>query len=240
MRKINSVLPEWIATHASLGDHVKPDVGVEYASNERLWYLLTLFCPLLFESYAVVFHPFWIKSEKYLSNNNLQPSDKEFDYKPITWPHFFKLYKEEFDLYSAVEVKEGIRLLLLKDQYWPSHISFPAEGDMEDTQLQRIRDVILNLYGDIEVCYYYCLLKTTDWFNDEILYLGKLSELEELWIQEDIRDNPSAIFPDTKEWCIVTNYDSDVTYIGGSQELLRALTSLQGCDVCQIEPKSNN
>ncbi|NQX56792.1 hypothetical protein HQN86_24455 [Pedobacter panaciterrae] len=65
-------------------------------------------------------------------------------------------------------------------------------------------------------------------------------QLEELWIQEDIRDNPSAVFPDTKEWCIVTNNDSDVTYIRESQELISALTSLEGCDVYQIEPKSNN
>ncbi|NRF41031.1 hypothetical protein [Pedobacter foliorum] len=240
MKKINSILPEWIATHASLGDHVELDNDVVYTPNERLWYLLTLFCPLIFENYAVVFHPFWIKSEKCLSHDCFQSNDKEVDYKAITWPNFFKLYKEQFDLHSAILVQERIRLLLLKDQQWPSHISFPADGDMENTQVQRIRDAILNLYGDIEVNYYYCLLKTSDWFGNEILYRGKLSELEELWNQEDIRENPSAIFPDTKEWCIISNYDSDVTYIGGSQALLGKLTSLVGCDIYKIEPKLSN
>lgn len=239
MIKINPILPEWIATHASLSDQVDLDDGIEYAPNERLQYLLTLFCPLIFESYAIVFHPFWIKTEKYLSHNHLQPNNKEFDYKAISWPNFFKLYEEQFDLSSAVTVQERISLLLLKDQQWPEHISFPAEGDMDNIQLQRIRDVILSLYGDIEVNYYYCLLKSTDWSN-EIIYIGKLSALEELWDQDDIRDNPSAIYPDTKEWCIVTNYDADITYIGGPQELLDKLTSLEGCDVYQIEPKLSN
>ncbi|ATP57614.1 hypothetical protein CPT03_14590 [Pedobacter ginsengisoli] len=240
MKKINAVLPEWIATHASLGDHVALDNEIEYAPNEILWYYLTLLCPLIFERYAIVFHPFWIKTEKCLSQDSLQQNEKQFDYKAITWPNFFKLYGEHFDLQSAIEAQERIRLLLLKDQQWPSNISFPADGDLENTQVQRIRDVILNLYGDIEVNYYYCLLKTSDWFGNEIIYRGRLSELEVLWNRDDILDNPTAIYPDTKEWCIVTNYDAEFTYIGGSQELLGKLASLEGCDVYQIEPKSSN
>ncbi|MFC0320741.1 hypothetical protein [Olivibacter oleidegradans] len=57
MKKTDSTLPEWIAKQASLG----PNISVEGKQTERnsFWYLLTVCCPLIFERYAIVLHPFW-------------------------------------------------------------------------------------------------------------------------------------------------------------------------------------
>lgn len=235
MKKVEVQLPAWIATHASLGDHVDLEDDIEFSSDERFWYYLTLFCPLIFESYALVLHPFWIK--------NLDPSLASFNYKdqknnfkPLNWPTFFQLYNQDFNLENALRVQEQIRLELLVSDKWPENIWFPAEGSIEEYQIQRIRDVLLQEYGDIEVSYYYVVLKTHSWETD-ITYRGRLSELESLWLLDDLRDSPSAIYPDSKEWCIVTNYDSEVTYIGGTRELIKSLTSLDQCDIYEIEPK---
>jgi hypothetical protein len=119
---------------------------------------------------------------------------------------------------------------------WPNDIWFPAEGDNEVQQIQRIRDVLIDNYGDIEVNYYYVVLKARSWKTD-ITYRGRLSELESLWLLDEVRDSPSAIYPDTKDWCIVTNYDCDATYIGGSKDLIKSLTSIDQYDIYEIVPK---
>lgn len=241
MKKIDTTLPEWIERYAALGAQVDLDDGIEFTEDEQLWYLLTLFVPMIFESYAVVLHPYWIMKDHNIpqSDNTLQPETDRL-YEPTTWTDFFKRYNKEFNLRSSLDTQEEIRCHLLADGKWPIHTRFPAEGDMEDSQVQQIRDVIQDIYGDIYVNYYYTILKVADRYDGkEILYHAKLSELESLWSRDDIRDNPSAIYPDTKEWCIVTDYDSQITYIGGSEEFISRLTLLKACDIFQLEPKTN-
>ena len=239
MKKIDTTLPEWIERYAALGAQVDLDDGIEFTEHERLWYLLTLFVPMIFESYAVVLHPYWIMKDHSIpqSDNTVQPETDRI-YQPTTWTDFFKSYNKEFTLRSSLATQEEIRCILLTNGKWPYNTRFPAEGDIEDFQAQQIRDTLLKLYGDISVNYYYGLLKTKSWEKDVILS-GRLSELETLWSREDIRDNPSAIYPDTKEWCIVTDYDSQMTYIGGPEEFISRLTLLKSCDIYQLEPKTN-
>jgi hypothetical protein len=240
MKKINATLPEWIERYAALGAQADLDDGIEFTENERLWYLLTLFVPMIFESYAVVLHPFWILKDHSIPqwDNRLLPESDKI-YEPTTWVGFFSSYNKEFILKTSLATKKEIQCLLLANGKWPSHTRFPAEGDMENSQAQQIRDTLLKLYGDISVNYYYCLLKTKSWEKDVILS-GRLSELETLWSREDIRDNPSAIYPNSKDWCIITDYDSQMTYVGGCEELISRLTKLSKCDIYQLEPKSSN
>lgn len=242
MKKIAPILPEWIEIYASPGAQVDLDDGIEFVENERLWYLLTLFCPMMFECYAVVLHPFWVQTGDNIrkQDNTLVPK-KDKNYKATTWVDFFKMHNKQFDLRHALDIKEEIGDKVLKDGIWPVHIRFPAEGDIENSQAVQIRNVIKDLYGDVNVNYYYNFLKVADRYTGEdILLNAKLSELEELWSREDIRDNPSAIYPDTKQWCIITDYDSQMTYISGSQELIRRLCLLVECDIYQLEPKKGN
>jgi len=242
MKEIDPTLPEWIERYATLGGQVDLDDGIEFTEDERLWYLLTLFAPMIFECYAVVLHPFWVLKDHSIreSPNGLLPESDRI-YEPIRWADFFSSYNKEFMLRTSLATKEEIGRLLLADGKWPSHIRFPAEGNMEDSQAQQIRDVIRDIHGDIYVNYYYTILKVSDRYDGkEILLSAKLSELELLWSREDIRDNPSAIYPNSKDWCIVTDYDSQMTYVGGSEELISRLTMLRKCDIYQLEPKKGN
>lgn len=225
MKKIEPTLPEWIERYASLGEQIDLDDRIEFAENERLWYLLTLFCPMIFECYAVVLHPFWVQNG-------------DDTYRATTWVDFFSMYNKQFNLRYALDIKDKIGDKLLENGVWPVNIRFPAEGDMENSQVIQIRNVITDLYGDVYVNYYYNCLKVADRYSGEdILLNAKLSELELLWSREDIRDNPSAIYPETKQWCIVTDYDSQMTYISGSQELIRRLSLLVKYDIHQLEAK---
>lgn len=242
MNKIEAALPEWIERYAALGAQVDLDDGIEFTEDERLWYLLTLFAPMIFESYAVVLHPFWVLKDLSIqeSPNGLLPESDRI-YEPTRWADFFSSYNKEFILRTSLATKEEIRRLLLADGKWPSHVRFPAEGNMEDSQAQHIRDVIRGIYGDIYVNYYYTMLKVSDRYDGkEILLSAKLSELEKLSSRDDIRGNPSAIYPNSKDWCIVTDYDSQMTYVVGYEELISRLTMLSKCDIYQLEPKKGN
>lgn len=237
MEKVEPILPEWISRQASLGPNV--EIEEKYTLKDRFWYLLTVCCPLIFEKYAIVLHPFWINNKiKELTETGLEVNEeikKQYDFKSLSWTDFFSLYNKPFDLNTASLMMEEIRTELLNEK-WPEYVWFPAEGDVESIQLTRLRDVIKEIYGDLEVYNYYCLLKTSHW-ETEIIYKCKLSEIEELWKKDDIRDNPTAIFPDSNEWCVMTDFDLDITYIGGSEKLVKKLVELKEVDIFPIEPK---
>jgi hypothetical protein len=239
MEKIDPVLPEWISRQASLGPNIKVDGKNNL--NTEFWYLLTMCCPLIFEKYAIILHPFWINYKvQELSNNDENiPFDaiKNHEFESLKWKDFFQRYDRKFDLETASIEKEEIRKQLVKHT-WPQYLWFPGEGDLESETLIKVRDTIINVYDDVAVNNYYCLLKTTNWESD-IIYKGKISELEKLWTKDDIRDNPTAIFPNSKEWCIVSDYDLPFTYIGGSSVLIGELLNLKNVDLFPITPKFN-
>ena len=237
MEKVEGVLPKWISRQASLGPNV--EVNGKYTIEDKFWYCLTLCCPLIFEKYAVVLHPFWINDivKKRIEAGLLvnENSIEKYDFKSLNWTKFFFAYGKNFDLNTASNIAEEIRVQLLKEK-WPEYVWFPAEGDIENEQLIGIRNVIEELHGNSDANYYYCLLKTTA-FENEIIYKGKLSELEDLWVNVDVRDNPTAMFPDSKDWCVVTDFDLDITFVGGSARLIEKLVQLKELDIFSIEPK---
>lgn len=231
------ILQDWISRQASLGPNVL--VEGEQTDENAFWYLLTVCCPLIFDSYATVLSPFWINWKvKELVDSGLiikeEQADKS-DFKRLTWRQFFKIYGKDFDLNSAnqteIEIKKQIRL-----DGWPPYLWFPGEGNCETEELKFILDQLMDLYGDTLVNYYYCLLKTEKWDN-EITYRGNLSEFDELKNKIDIRENPTAIYPDNKEWCIVTDYDLSFTYIGGTKEFIDRIASNKKFDIYRIDPK---
>lgn len=223
MTTTDNILPDWISRQATLGPNILVDG--EQTDVNAFWYLLTVCCPLLFDSYAIVLSPFWINWKvKELVNSGLTikgEQTEKSDFKRLSWHQFFKLYDKDFDLNTAnqteIEIKNQINL-----DKWPTYLWFPGEGNCETEELKFILNQAADLYGDTLVNYYYCLLKTEEWDN-EIIYRENLSEFDELKNKGDIRENPTAVYPDDKEWCIITDYDLPFTYIGGQRNLLTEL-----------------
>ena len=237
MTTTDNILPDWISRHATLGPNVLVDG--EQTDENTFWYLLTVCCPLIFDSYAIVLSPFWINWKvKELVDSGLtikgEQTDKP-DFKRLSWRQFFKLYGKDFDIKTAnqteIEIKNQINL-----DKWPTYLWFPGEGNCETEELSFILSQLKDLYGDNLTNYYYCLLKTEKWDN-EIIYRGYLSEINELKNKTDIRENPTAIYPDNKEWCIITDYDLPFTYIGGTKEFIDRITSNNDFDIYRIESK---
>lgn len=244
MTETTNKLPDWIERQATLGPNVKVD-GQQTEDN-FFWYLLTVCCPLIFESYAIILHPFWINwKAKDLVLSGLTLTDKQVDeqeFSRVNWPNFFKLYGHNFSLDTANQTQEIIRKRLLNDGTkqvdWPVYIWFPGEGNCETVELKYIFSTLTDLYGDLSANFYYNLLKTQEWTEDK-MYNGKLSEFDKLTALDNLRDNPTAVFPDDKTWCIVSDYDLPFTYIGGTKEFINRLTTNKDFDIYKIEPKYN-
>ena len=103
MTDTNNILPDWIARQATLGANVPVDG--ERTEENFYWYLLTVCCPLIFESYAIVLHPYWINGKvKDLISSGLiikknQVDDNDFE--RVNWAEFFKLYGYDFNLKNS-------------------------------------------------------------------------------------------------------------------------------------------
>uniref|UniRef100_F4C8W9 Uncharacterized protein n=1 Tax=Sphingobacterium sp. (strain 21) TaxID=743722 RepID=F4C8W9_SPHS2 len=118
---------------------------------------------------------------------------------------------------------------------WPEDIRYPNEGNCESFELEYIFKHIKDIHGDILINIYYCQLKTQNW-EKEIIYQAHLTEFNLLPSEKEVLDNPTAIYPDDKSWCIVSDYDLPFTYIGGSKTLIDRITQNSPFDIYPIEP----
>jgi len=236
MKKINKELPIWIRRQATLGPNV--NVDGEHTDENSFWYLLTMCCPLIFKSYAIILHPFWINWKvKELVESGLTITEEQTsveDFQRVSWMDLFKLFNRDFDFKSANQTMLEIQKEIYKKE-WPAYFGYPDEGDCDSPELKFVLNTLIDLYGNQSVNYYYCLLKTVEW-DEEIIYNGTLTEFDNLNNKGDIRDNPTAIFPDDQSWCIVSDYDLPFTYIGGSKELIHLIKQTRDFDIYEIEP----
>jgi hypothetical protein len=243
MKFVKDDIPKWIKPYAELGPAIELDVKINY--ENFFWYLMAMCSPPNFEKYLILLHPFWINEKaKGLKKYGTFPQDKDINdngFERLTYTEFFKLYQEEFELETAKKVKEKIAdKYLRKDNKWPKHIWYPAEGEAEMTDLKFITKILIKNYGDVESDFFYVLLKTEKVHEDKILR-GRLSELPKVMeFEPEIRDNPNAIYPtNRKDWFIITDYDCPFTFIGGKSELINQILNNKpsGIDIYEIKPK---
>ncbi len=237
MTKTDNILPDWISRQASIGPNVI--VEGELTDDNIFWYLLTACCPQIFNCYAIVLSPFWINWKvKELANSGQAISEEQIgdsDFQRLSWRQYFETHGKEFDLSTAYRTKEEIGKQILLDK-WPKYLWFPAEGECESEELRFILSHVKELYGDTKVYYHYCYLKTTNCEKD-IIFSGNLSGFDELINEQDIYYNPTSIYPENQEWCIVSDYDLPFTYIGGTKELIDRITHNNEFEIFRIEPR---
>jgi len=240
VREIKSALPDWIRRQASLGPNV--EVQGQLTEENYFWYLLTVCCPLIFESYAIVLHPFWINwKARDLINSGLKLTEEqmdETDFKRINWKDFFPIYLQRFELETANVILHRILRTIQTDidGEWPEYIWFPSEGDCAVDELKFVFGELTNQKESVEANFYYCLLKTAKW-NEERIFKGDLSEFDDLGSNPHLWGSPTAIFPDDKSWCIISDYDLPFTYIGARRRIIDSLVRKVEFDIYRIEPR---
>jgi hypothetical protein len=237
MNEMKKILPDWIESQASVLSYI--EVDTELNDDNAFWYFLTACCPLIFDKYAVILHPFWInyKAKKEIeSGNKLKEEDlKDTDYKPLTWSDFFNRYDVKFQFDSAYKTKQQLERKL-REPEWPDYVWAPGEGDCEFDDLKNVCNDIIKIHGDCNANFFYCMFKTKDW-EREMLLQDKLSRFDKLYKNEDLRNSPTAIYPDSKDWCIVSDYDLPMTYIGGSEDLIDKVIKRTDIEIFEIQPR---
>ncbi len=62
-------------------------------------------------------------------------------------------------------------------------------------------------------------------FDENTIYTGALTELVDLYDDDDLPGSPSNIWPDDKAWFIYTDYDLWATKVSGSADLISRLAA---------------
>jgi hypothetical protein len=248
MKRISPSLPKWVDYFTTLGFE---RVDGTLTDESAIWFFLTACCPLIFESYAVLFHPFmvnWKLKNEIDSGKSIQKERNLTDFESVSWKDFFKLNAKEFDIKTAYTTHEDIAEILrngpkianfepLGNTGWPPYILYPAQGNAPFEDLSIIINDIMRIHNDQVVSYYYFLLNTKDPMLGNIAFEGTLSEFEKLKQPDNIDDTPTIIYPPTKKWCIISDFDTPFTYLGGSTELINAITSHKELEVYKLEPR---
>jgi hypothetical protein len=230
-------LPDWIQRQASLGwkeGNVRPTL------DDMFWSMLQNSCPLIFESYAIILHPFGINwKSKELVEAGLSVSWDAMGVQDFSWKEFFSLYGYNFHVETAYKMQSELMKQIGRGAGWPVYIWAPAEGCYDPEKLQLIIDQIVRIYGNQPVNYYYIFMSAKKWDENDFFYVGNLSEFHLLSEDKDVREKwtPTAIYPDTKEWCIVSEFDSPFTYVGGSKELIDGITKIENIEAFEITPR---
>ena len=235
LKRYNTPLPDWIAAHASIGPNVKVDAT--FSHENAFWYCLTAKCPLIFESYAIVLHPYWINlkvKDLVAWGFNMQEENiDDEDFKRISWQAFFNMEGRDFDFQNAYKIKEEIHSSFKE---WPSYLWAPGEGSCEEEELIFILNTIESLYGDVASTFHFNLFNTVKWEN-EITYTGKISDFNEVLREPKASTPPSLIFSDDKNWCIISDWDMAFTYVGGSAQLIDSISQHTEFEIFRIEPR---
>lgn len=243
MKITNTKIPEWILPYAELGPGASLDIKIN--DQNFIWYLQAICCPPIFERYLVILHPFWInrKVKNLTESGNLTEESAivHDDFERVSYPEFFEAHGEKFELETAIETKEKIANKEFRiEKEWPKHICYPGEGEPELEDLKLIGKSIIREHGDVVSDFCYDLIRTKELSGNKVLQ-GKISELESLLnFEPKIVGKPSAIYPSTdKQWCIVSDYDSPLTFVCGSSSLIDNILrdKSSNMDIYEIKPK---
>ncbi|NNV54278.1 hypothetical protein [Limnovirga soli] len=233
MKRTSNLLPDWIASQFK---NQLQYGAIKPTDDNAFSYFLFTCVPQIFEAYAIVLHPFWINWDaKEKVDAGVVIAEYEMDdndFKSLTWQAFFSLNKKNFELSTAYKTHIEInKELLLKP--WPDYFWFPGSGDCETEALQYILSEIKNLYGDLLINCYFELIKTVK-IETDIIYRGLITTFGDLPNKTDIKNTPSVIYPDCKEWIIVSDYDLPFTFIGGTKELINRIIQKKELDIFEI------
>jgi len=105
MKITDKIIPDWIRRQASL----EPNVPIDGEGDDTnyFWFLLTIYCPLIFQSYAILLTPFWINWKvKELVDSGTRMTEEQSansDFKRLNWSAFFKIYLKEFNLRAPLK-----------------------------------------------------------------------------------------------------------------------------------------
>jgi len=232
MKLIEKEIDDWIKSYVTINGDIKVDENLR--KSDLINYYLKITIPNIFESYAIIFHSFWInnKIKKEKLNIDIDDEDDEKDFERINWTDFFKSYNHQFKIENCLEIKEKIS----SENGQFNNELYPGEGLCDKEHLISLKSQILEIYGVENIYVYYTFLSTENWKSDK-LYFGKITEIEELLNDNELRLTPSLIYSENKNWVLNSDYDLPFSLIGGEKKLIEKLVKENHNEIFEIQYK---
>jgi hypothetical protein len=223
-------------------DWIRASIRTPKSSEDKDWEgnFLSDCLPGCFEAYCNIFHPIFVDLTIKDENQTWDTAEKENierirgDLKEILshavitrgtendllisrrilWKDLFK----KFDLKFHPEVNAESLTRVFPGKSWPRHLVGPIEGSLDEMSLSTIVRILMKNSESQNCFYYFDLMKTSD--LKEHLYAGSLSDLKEPLGDAHLRETPTYVWPEDKEWCLFTDHDLTSTFLGGTDRIV--------------------
>ena len=236
LQEIDIDLPDWI------NRYVLPEYNIhieaELNDDNYFEYHLAQTCPKIFEKYAVLLHPAWVdKTVKDLALKGIKifpGGAKHQGYQRLSWKEFFLINNRQFHFERChKEMEELIDKISIKK--WPDHFHTPEEGSCEMDEIISITAIAGQIYPAEEIYYFNSYLNIADG-DSNVIYKGSAADSGNLLDMESILDSPSAIYPNSAGWCMVTDPDLTFTFVGGETKFIDKILVLPDYEIFEVKP----
>jgi len=233
MKIVQKEIEEWIKPYATIAGE-SLNIDEKLRETNPLKYFLRFTIPERFDSYAIALHSFWVNNKISKSEiRELSIGDEDLpeeDFDRVKWKDFYTFKEKKFDLKNAYKSSKEFHRQF-KQMNNELH---PGEGLMDREHIESLIEIVLKLYGSQEIELFYTFLATGKCEEDEI-YQGKTSELNQLLGDETLRLTPSLIYPKEKNWVVNTDYDLPFSFIGGERKLIEELIYQNIDEIYELE-----
>lgn len=147
--------------------------------------------------------------------------------------------------WSELATRYGLQLTAeVNDESWrrvlpdgqPVWLLFPPEGELEADLLAVLVDHLRDHTDPQDPClFYYWVLKTADYAADRV-FEGPLASVLTEPARWGVRGSPSAWWPRSRSWCVVTDFDLVFTVVAGPRALIDGLLADAALETLEVGP----
>lgn len=216
--------------------------------------------PPLFEAYCKVLHTIYIDTsiedlnitwDDYIKSNrdfnpddpienllsnatyNYGQPDEDFEGVQVSWKDLAKSFNIKF----VPELNAESFTKKFKNGSWPRYLVGPTEGLLTEQETNTIINIISDMYPNEDVYFRFFLMSTIKLEND-LFFKGKLTDYLLFQNSKEVISSPNHVWPQSKEWCVCTDYDLTFTLIGGSRQLINNFLNSDDLECLEVLPKT--
>ena len=142
-----------------------------------------------------------------------------------------------YGLTFHADVNDGSFTRYFSDRSWPRYLLGPDEGTLDPETCRELAAVLAPATLSQSVFFYYAGLSVQGY--EPRMYLGKLRDVMEFFeMNEDLLATPEYWWPESREWCVCTDWDLSFTLIGGSEETIRTISRSPILETLTVTPNS--
>lgn len=122
--------------------------------------------------------------------------------------------------------------------HWPHYLHGPEENWLDKTQWEALMPILKGYTGEKKCYFYYSGLASGVTAFEARLFSGYLEELvpfiERMEKEGPLEGTPTLTWPDSREWCVYTNFDDPVSFVGGPSNLAERILAHEEFEAVEV------